>query len=485
MLSEACKALFSAWRGARGGFVTVSVAVLCGLSVCARAADIDWAAVEGQATEFLRTYIQIDTSNPPGNETAAATFLAARFRRAGIAAEIFTSVPGRASVLARLRGSGELRPLVLLNHLDVVPARPAEWEVPPFSGTVRDGFVYGRGALDCKGPGTIDAMTLLLLKRHRIQLKRDIIFLGTADEEAGGAQGAGWMTATHLAELGNPALVLNEGGAIRVRADGSRVYEIAAAEKTPCWLKLETTGPPGHGSAPPPETAVTRLLRALERLRTYAPPLRVTPEVQAYYAQLAPLQTGERRARYGDLRAALADPDFRHAFLQDPHDAALVRNTITPTVLTGSSKINVIPASARAELDCRLLPGEDPEEFVRTVKAAIDDPEVAVQVLLNFPAVASPSAAAFSTAVGQLAAREGAPVVTTVLAGFTDSHYFRERGIPSYGFVPFDLSDDEAKREHGVNERLAIRNLRDGTRRLMELLQLLDAEAPATERTAQ
>ena len=482
MLSDAGKTSMSPWRGVTGASAALAVAALCSIAVRARAADIDWVAVEQQATEFLRSYIQIDTSNPQGNETAAATFLAARFRRAGIVAETFEPVPGRASILARVRGSGGLRPVVLLNHLDVVPAQQAEWETPPFSGTLRDGFVYGRGALDCKGPGTVEAMTLLLLKRHQLKLKRDVIFLGTADEETGGRLGAGWMAAEHLAELGNPEFVLTEGGNIHVLADGARVYELAAAEKTPCWLKLEATGASGHGSAPAPETAVTRLLRALEHLRTYEPPIRVTPEVQTFYAQLAPLQTDERRARYGDLRAALADPDFRHAFLQNPHDAALVRNTLTPTVLTGSTKTNVIPASASAELDCRLLPGENAEEFIRTVRATIADPGVAVHVLLNYPAVASSGDSAVTTAIGKLAAQEGASVVTTVLTGFTDSHFFREHGIASYGFVPFDLTDDETRREHGVNERLSVRNLRDGTRRLVELLRLLD-EAPVTERT--
>jgi acetylornithine deacetylase/succinyl-diaminopimelate desuccinylase-like protein len=315
-----------------------------------------------------------------------------------------------------------------------------------------------------------------------LPLKRGVIFLGTADEETGGQRGAGWMVAEHLAELGNPELVLNEGGGIRVLADGSRVYEIAAAEKTPCWLKLETTGAPGHGSAPAAETAVTRLLRALERLRSYESPIRVTPAVQAYYAGLAPLQQDERRTRYHDLRAALADPDFRHTFLQNPHDAALVRNTITPTVLTGSTKTNVIPATASAELDCRLLPGEDPDEFIRTVKSTIGDPDVTVQVLLNFPAVASPADTAFIAAVGALAGREGAAVVPSVLTGFTDSHYFREHGIASYGFVPFDLTEEDARREHGINERLSVRNLRDGTRRLIELLRLLDTAAPVAAR---
>jgi acetylornithine deacetylase/succinyl-diaminopimelate desuccinylase-like protein len=448
------------------------------LAHAAAAADINWAEVEKQATDFLRAYIQIDTSNPPGNEIAAARFLADRFRQAGIAAEVFESEPGRGSVLARVKGTGALRPIVLLSHLDVVPAKEADgWDVPPFSGAVRDGYVYGRGAIDCKGPGTIDAMALLLLKRHGIKLKRDVIFLGTADEETGGQLGAGWMVAHHFDALQNAEIVVNEGASVRLLADGSRAYEVAVSEKTPCWLQLTTTGPPGHGSTPAPETAVTRLIRALERLRLYQPSLRVTPEVQTYYAALAATQTGERQERYKDLRTALADEAFRRSFLQDPHDAALVHDTITPTVLQGSPKTNVIPYSAKAELDCRLLPGDDPQAFVRTVTDVIADPDVKVSVLLNFPASSSPPDTPFFAAVRTLAEHDGAPVVPSVLTGFTDSHYFREKDISSYGFIPFDLSEEEDRREHGVNERISTQNLRQGTHRLIEILQILDTEA--------
>jgi acetylornithine deacetylase/succinyl-diaminopimelate desuccinylase-like protein len=474
----------SAWE--RVGVRALCAATLAAglwLAHAAVAADINWAEAEQQATDLLRAYIQIDTSNPPGNEIAAARFLARRFRQAGIDTEVFESEPGRGSVLARVKGTGTLRPIVLLSHLDVVPAKAADgWDVPPFSGAVRDGYVYGRGAIDCKGPGTIEAMALLLLKRHGIRLKRDVIFLGTADEETGGRLGAGWMVAHHFDALRDAEIVVNEGASVRVLADGSRAYEVAVSEKTPCWLEVTATGPPGHGSAPALDTAVTRLVRALERLRLYQPPLRVTPEVQAYYAALAATQTGERQERYKDLRAALADDTFRRSFLEDPHDAALVHDTVTPTVLLGSPKTNVIPRQAKADLDCRLLPGDDPQAFVQTITDVIADPDVTVRVLLNFPASSSPLDTPFFAAVRTLAERDGAPVVPSVLTGFTDSHYFREKGIASYGFIPFDLSEDEGRREHGVNERVSTRNLRQGTGRLIEILQILDEEKPVDSR---
>lgn len=462
----------------RARTAAIAAAALLGAAACARAADIDWAGVERQATDFLSTYIQIDTTNPPGNESAAAQFLADRFRQAGIEAETFESAPGRGSVLARLKGSGGGRPVVLLNHLDVVPANADGWDVPPFSGAVRDGYVYGRGALDCKGVGTVDAIALLLLKQQGITLKRDVMFLGSADEETGGKLGAGWMVDTHFDRFADAEFVLNEGGAIDVLPNGKRAYGVAVAEKTPCWLKLTATGHPGHGSAPQKETAVTRLVRALEHVREYRPALRVTPEVEAYYAALAPLQDDAKRQQYKDLRRALQNQKFRAEFLDRAHDAALVHNTITPTVLTGSLKTNVIPRTASAELDCRLLPGEAPAVFVDAIRHVISDPDVSVDVLLNFPPSASPTQTQLYAALQQVAERAHVPVVPSVLSGFTDSHYFREKGITSYGFVPFALTEDEGSREHGVNERLSTENLREGTRRLLELLQALDEATP-------
>ena len=461
-------------RWAAGAAAAATLAVLLPWAAGARAADIDWADVERQATDFLSAYVQINTTNPPGNEAAAAQFLADRFRQAGIDVETFESAAGRGSVLARLKGSGGGRPVILLNHLDVVPANPDGWDVPPFSGALRDGYVYGRGALDCKGVGTVDALAVLLLKQHGITLKRDVIFLGTADEETGGKLGAGWMVQTHFDRFADAEFVLNEGGAIEVLPNGKRAYSVAVAEKTPCWLLLTATGRPGHGSAPQKETAVTRLVRALEHVRVYRPALRVTPQVEAYYAALAPLQDDARRKQYGNLRGALRDAKFRAAFLDKAHDAALVHNTLTPTVLTGSQKTNVIPRSASAELDCRLLPGEEPTAFIDTVRQVIDDPEVSVDVLLNFPPSTSTTDTSLYTALRHAASREHVPVVPSVLTGFTDSHYFREKGITSYGFVPFALTEDEGSREHGVNERLSTDNLREGTRRLLELLQSLD-----------
>jgi acetylornithine deacetylase/succinyl-diaminopimelate desuccinylase-like protein len=458
-------------RGARA-LAAALAAFLLGARTLA-AADIDWRQVEREATELLVAYIRIDTSNPPGNETKATRFLAEWFEREGFTPRLLESKPGRGSIVVKLKGTGERRPLVLLHHVDVVPAVAEEWKLQPFSGTVRDGYVHGRGAIDCKGVGVIDAMALLLLKRNGIELKRDVVFVGTADEEAGGEHGAGWLIENHARELGDIEFVLNEGGHIRSEG-GKRLYEVSVAEKTPCWLRLTAHGKSGHGSTPPEQTATTRLVRALDRIVARAAEVKVVPEVQAYYAALAATEEEPRKTRFADLRASLDDAEFRRQFLADARDAALVRNTLVPTVLSGSPKTNIIPATATAELDCRLLPGESPDEFVRSIQHSIDDKDVDVDILLNFPPSSSPVDTDLFRAISAVAGGEKTAVVPAVLRGFTDSHFFRERGIASYGFTPFELTPDDLGRVHGIDERIATADLREATRRLLQILRLLD-----------
>ena len=439
----------------------------------AQATQGEWDEVEREAAQFLSEYIQVDTTNPPGNEIAAAQFLAERFRAEGIEAKVYESEPGRGSVLARLPGKGTAKPIVLLNHLDVVAADPAQWQHPPFAGTVEGGYVHGRGALDCKGVGVTEAMAMFLLKRGGVELDRDVIFLGTADEETGGSHGAEWFVENHFDALRGAELVLNEGGFIR-NEDGRRVYEVAVAEKTPCWLRLNARGKGGHGSTPPAETAVTRLLAALNRLVVHDAEIQVTDEVQAYYAALAAAEDAATAAHYRDLSTALADPAFRAEFLADPRNAALVRNTLTPTVLEASDKTNVIPGTASAELDCRLVPGQDPDAFVAKVREIVADEDIDVEVLLNFPPSSSSTETPLYRAIERIAEHEQALVVPNVLRGFTDAHYFRRQGLTVYGFLPLDVTPEDAGRMHGVDERIPSATLQHGIRRLTDLLVALD-----------
>ncbi len=439
------------------------------------AAQPDWAEVEREAAQLLRRYIQIDTTNPPGNEMAAARFWKDQLTKEGLEAQVYESQPDRGIVSAQLTGSGEKKPLILLHHMDVVPAHADNWDVEPFSGVVKDGHIYGRGALDCKGTAVVQFLAMALLKRHAIDLKRDIIFLGTGDEETGGQHGAGWFLDTHFDRIQDAEFLLTEGGGIRY--EGETVsYSVSVAEKSPCWIRLTAEGPPGHGSVPRPDSAVTRLLRALTNIGHYTTPIKVVPAVQAYFSALAERQNDETADQYRNLERALADPDFRQAFIAHPRNNALVRNTISPTVLSGSQKTNSVPAQASAELDCRLLPGEDPRHFIATLTEVVNDPHVELSVLLNFPPVSSAADTPLFRAIRAVAKRNHpeALVLPSMLTGFTDSRYFRAKGIISYGFSGIALQAGEDYGVHGPNERIPLASLGQATRILFEVLQELD-----------
>jgi acetylornithine deacetylase/succinyl-diaminopimelate desuccinylase-like protein len=450
------------------------VAVLA-LACPASAADVDWKALGNETADLLADLIRIDTQNPPGAETPAARAIAQKLDADGIVSEVVESAAGRGNVYARLRGSGGGRPIILLSHLDVVPADPTSWTVPPFAGERRDGYVYGRGALDAKGVTAIQLMALLALKRSGEPVARDVILLATADEETGGRAGAGWITEQRPDLLGNAEYLLTEGDHVHEPQPGHRVVQVAIAEKTPCWIKVTAKGQGGHGSTPARDTAVTRLVRALDRIHGYQPPIKLVPAVEEYFAAVAPLQDPSMRARFADLRSALRSSAFAAEFTGNARQNALVRNTITPTVLQGSPKTNVIPDQATAHLDCRLLPGEDPEALLTILRKVIADDQVELETLLSFPASSSDARSALMEAIRALAKTEfpGAPVVPSVIAGFTDSHYFRAKGVASYGFVPFVLEQADEKTVHGANERVAVDNLRDGVRRLVTLLRAL------------
>lgn len=439
-----------------------------------QAAETNWDAAEQEAGELLSRYIQVDTTNPPGNEIAAAQFWRETLAREGVDAQVFASQPGRGVVYARLKGTGEKKALILLHHLDVVPAVKSEWENDPFAGVIKDGYVYGRGAIDCKGVAVAQFMALALLKRAGLSLKRDIIFLGTADEEAGGRHGAGWFVDNKFDLIADAEFLLTEGGGIRVRA-GQRSYDVDIAEKAPCWIQLEASGPAGHGSRPLPETAVTRLIRALAKIMHYETEIKVVPAVQTYFSALAEREEPAKAARLRHLEKALADPKFRQEFLSNPSYNALVRNTISPTVLEASNKTNVIPGHARAQLDCRLLPGEDPQEFVKRLERVVDDTNVKFSMLMNFSPIASAADTLLFRAIRSVAERHDpqAPVVPAVLSGFTDAHYFRRKGIVSYGFSGLPIAEEDGRRVHGDNERIPLASLREGTQILVELIQEL------------
>jgi acetylornithine deacetylase/succinyl-diaminopimelate desuccinylase-like protein len=459
-------------------FALALLILLLGAAHGAEAA-FSWEALEEEAVSLLRRYIQIDTTNPPANEINAARFLKAVFDREGIESRIVESAPGRANFYARLRGDGTKKGVILLHHMDVVPADGKGWQEPPFSGAVRDGWIWGRGAIDNKGGGVMQLMALLALKRQRLPLKADIVFVGTADEEAGGVLGAGYLLDKHADLFRDVAVVLNEGGGIRVGEDGrARLYSVAVAEKVPLWLKLTAGGTPGHAASPRQDQAVLRLLAALNRLAGYQSPIKVVPEVQKFYADSAPAAPVNRREQYQDLRKALQDPVFAAEFLKDRSNNARVRNTLSITRMRGSDKINVIPAEASAEIDVRLLPGEEPQAFIAEMRRVIADESIKIEILLSRAAAVSPASPEALKAIAEFAQNHdpGTPVVFPMGTGFTDCHFFRAKGIPCVGFLPRRSRPSEAGLVHGVNERVSVAGLKSDIRAMYEILRRLVTE---------
>jgi acetylornithine deacetylase/succinyl-diaminopimelate desuccinylase-like protein len=283
----------------------------------------------------------------------------------------------------------------------------------------------------------------------------------------------------HPELFGNVGLVLNEGGGIRVGEDGrARVYNVSVAEKTPLWLRLTATGIPGHGSSPGNDLAVHKLIAALNRVLTYQSPVKVVAEVQKFYADTAQTAPESRRSGYRDLRRTLEDPRFRSEFLADARERANVTNTIAITRIAGSEKVNVISGGATADIDIRLLPGEDPKAMIDQIRQLIDDESIKIEVLLSFPAAVSPPHPEAIEVITEFAKRHdpGAPVVAPLVRGFTDCHFFREKGIPCLGFMPHRNPPSGEGLVHGIDERMNLQSFNFGIRALYEIVRELAAE---------
>ena len=435
---------------------------------------IDWDALGDETVELLRRYLMIDTTNPPGNETAGARFLAEVLAADGIASEQAESAPGRGNLVARLAGDGSLGGIVLHHHIDVVYADRRYWTVDPFGGVVRDGYLYGRGAIDMKSTGILQLSALLALKRARVPLGRDLILLGTADEEAGSALGARFIAERHPGWLAGAEYALSELASIEHNA-GYRapLGVIVISEKTGLPLRLTARSEPGHGSMPWPDTAPHRLVRALGRLLAAERPLRVLPEVQEYFRGLAEALPPAEAAGYEDVTRSLQDVAFRARFLANRYHAAMVRTTFAVTMLRGSEKLNVIPPEAVADLDCRMLAGDDPREILQWVRDVIADERIEVTTVRDpkIPNLSPPDTELYKALAATLRARvPGTVVAPAVMVAFTDSWVFRGMGLHAYGWSPFVLDDAEALRIHGNDERISLANVRAGVRAYTEML---------------
>ena len=429
---------------------------------------IDWPAVHAEALAILVRYLRIDTSNPPGNEAPAARYLGNLLEAEGIACEYIETAPGREAVTARLAGDGGRRPLLLANHLDVVPVEAQYWDVPPFEGTVRGGRIYGRGAVDMKGCGVMQLIAVLLLHRLGIPLQRDVVFLAVPDEEIGSVRGMRWILRHRPELLDGVEFALNEGGSGITEFAGreSRIFMPTIDEKGIGWLRLRATGPSGHGSLPHPDNSAVRLLRALLRLADWDRGLTFSPATTALV---------ERLAEAGALPSAEDRSTLEAALRSDPAAHAMFVNTLNVTIVESGIKANVIPANSEAVLDCRLLPGETLEGWIEAVRARIDDPRVEVEPEIRDIAGGEPSDwdselfHAIRAVVGE--AVEDAIVVPGLATLATDNRFLRERGIPAYGFIPCLLSAEERAGFHAHNEFLTVENLEMGCELMYEIVR--------------
>jgi len=428
------------------------------------------------APERLAQYLRVDTVNPPGNEVRGAEFFAGIFDAAGVEYDTAESAPGRGNIWARVKG-GRKPAIILLNHIDVVPADPRHWDVDPLGGEIKDGFIWGRGALDMKGTAISQLQAFLALHKavqDGARLSRDVVFVATADEEAGGAYGAGWLAENRKSIFKNAGFLLNEGGSATTAGDDTLLM-VEVTQKVPVWLRLVATDRPGHGSSPTRTTAVTRILRAGARLADTRFPARAIAPVAKMFKGLAPYQTDERlKAGFMDAGAAVKDDLFlRHLESAKPSQHALLRNTCSLTVLEGSNKINVIPPQAALELDCRMLPDQNEDKLIETIRAVINDPNIEITKIMSLSPAASPTSGVLWSEIETLAqARyKNAKLIPSVSTGFTDSHFFRDMGIVSYGLGFFVVPQSDFRGVHGNNERIGVDNLKQGTAALIELLQ--------------
>ena len=433
--------------------------------------ELDWTSVRDEVVHLLQGLLRLDTTNPPGNEIIAAEYLAEVLRADGIEPVVLSSKPGRGNVVARLKGDGSAPPLLLMGHTDVVPVEPDKWTHPPFSGAVVDDVVWGRGATDMKNVVAMELMAFLLMKRLGRPLKRDIIFMATADEEVGGAWGAGWLVDNHP-ELIRAEYAINEGGPTSIVFGDKVFFAVSTGEKGAARFSLKAHGAPGHASLPHNTNAVLYLAQALVKLGQARLPMRVIPTALAHIETIARHLPADQAA---NLRNVLsADPAVQQAAIDalplpdvsKRRMYAMLHNTVTPTILNAGSKINVIPAEAEARIDGRILPGVTIEDFEQEIRAIVGD-----TVAIDFyegPSLGlesesdSPLLHIIQDVISEY--EPGAVVVPALITGGTDAKSVVRLGTKVLGFVPMRYEGPAMSGlAHNHNERVSVANMLFGT----------------------
>lgn len=441
-------------------------------------------------SDFLAEVVRVNTSNPPGNEKPLDELLASKFKPLGFEVKVVpTPEPSKAHFIARLKGDGSAKPLLLAAHADVVGIEREKWTLDPFAGTIRDGYVYGRGALDFKGGLAVFGEAVMRLARNKVRLKRDVIFLSEADEE-GGKYNTTWLADSNWADI-DCEFALNEGGWIMKKPDGTvRYVSISTADKSGLTLLLTAHGTSTHSSLPRKDNAIFRLARAMTKISEYDTKPSLIPSTREFFETLAKTSEPPMSIYFHNL-ASSSDPaliaEADKKISEDTLLHAVMRNTIAPVFLKAGFRGNVIPGSATATLNFRTVPGTKAEDLIEEIKKVVDDPTVDV----GLPPASSALGAQYARSA-KMTARStpsrtdtvlfealkhgaqkvwpGAPVTTYLFQAGTDAIAWRSRGIPVYGIYPYPLSNEDLSRMHGNDERMAVKSLEDGTEMIYRTL---------------
>jgi len=461
--------------------VAVTVALLAVTGTPAYAQQPDFAQARDQAVQILQSLIRLDTSNPPGHETIAAQYLKTLLEQQGIPAKIYEMVEGRGNVVARIKGNGSKQPLLLMGHLDVVGVERDNWSVDPFAGVIQDGYLWGRGSQDDKGMTAVALQVVLMLERQNVELDRDIIFLAEAGEEGTPEVGINYMVDQHWDDIA-AEFALNEGG--RIWAENGRVGSVAVAttEKVPRRMRLVARGTSGHGSRPRPDNPIVHLAAAVAKFGAWQPQMRLNENTSEYFKRMAEISPADEAFLYRHLE----DPDLTEMVqeklrLTDIEANSMIRTSISPNIIDGGFRSNVIPAEAVATLDVRALPDEDIPQLIAQMNALIDDSLVEVVPPSNRGRPVSPPSRLDTDmfrAIEQVQARVFPDAVTlpTMLTGATDSAQLRAKGVQAYG-IGAVIDQEIGSLAHGNDERLSV----EGIGQFVEFLYNVVLEVAASK----
>lgn len=443
--------------------------------------ELNWDALTNEAVKHLQALIRCNTANPPGNEAAAIAYIREWLTEEEIDAHIIEPTPGRPSLWAKLPGNGSKRPLLLLSHVDVVPAEREHWTVDPFGGEIHKGYIYGRGTVDMKGMTAKELALFLHLARAAKEtgqsLSRDILFLAVADEEQHSTHGMAWI-AEHEPELLDAEYALNEGGGFTLSLGGQRIYVCETAQKGGAPVTLRARGSTGHGALPHQDNAILRLGRALQRLAHAPLPLHTTTTVQQFIHTMAQTQPQPTRTLFPQVLSPLMSETILR-ILPNENLAnglrAMLHNTASPTQISAGTALNVIPSEAVAHLDGRIIPGQTVASFTRELQARINDPHVDVSVeLISSGHESSADTELFRAIKTAIATHDpGARVVPYLLPAITDSRFLVPKGVVAYGFDPMKPEPSwpsPLSMAHGHDEHISIANITFGMRVLYDTI---------------